>query len=417
MAQSRYYSSTAVPTVIVGDITPSQTTVTLQVVTGLPASTPFILALGYNTGSEELVLVTGQAGNVMSPITRGYDGTSATTHLTGAPVRHVWAGIDGNDSRAHEAASTNVHGLAGGAAVVGTTSAQTLTNKTLTSPVINTPAITGGTYAGGTFTTVLSTGGTFVNPAIQEAAVTANAVGDVPLVVTAFPASVVDSVSVKNSSNVDVATIGPSGATVVKPSDTAVKPLVVNAPTATTQNILSTQLNGVDKFTVDSTGVTHSFAGARAGSTNQWTVDANGKPSSTGMTSAFLDSSVSATTASTTYVDTATLVSTTVVVPPSGKVDVTGVCQMYINTAGALVYATLNVTGGTSGVIRASADANALRQTANNTADNNLVPGTQSFIVTSANPGETLTIKWQHRVTAGTGQFDYRNIKAVPLLG
>ncbi len=44
---------------------------------------------------------------------------------------------DFSDSRSHENAVADVHGVTGGAALVGTTTVQTLTNKTLTSPVIN----------------------------------------------------------------------------------------------------------------------------------------------------------------------------------------------------------------------------------------------------------------------------------------
>lgn len=46
---------------------------------------------------------------------------------------------DADTASAHIAASTNVHGLSGGAAVVGTTSSQTLTNKILTGADIRTP--------------------------------------------------------------------------------------------------------------------------------------------------------------------------------------------------------------------------------------------------------------------------------------
>lgn len=46
---------------------------------------------------------------------------------------------DADTAASHIAASTNVHGLSGGAAVVGTTSAQTLTNKTITGASIQTP--------------------------------------------------------------------------------------------------------------------------------------------------------------------------------------------------------------------------------------------------------------------------------------
>jgi hypothetical protein len=136
MAQSRYYSATAQPTVLTAGITNATTVINVLAATGFPASTPFILALDYNTPSEEIVLVTIQAGTNLT-VTRAYDGTSATSHNAGAGVRHTWTAMDGNDSRAHEAASTGVHGLAIGSAVVGVNDTQTLINKTLTTPAIN----------------------------------------------------------------------------------------------------------------------------------------------------------------------------------------------------------------------------------------------------------------------------------------
>jgi hypothetical protein len=55
-------------------------------------------------------------------------------HNTTAVIKHGVSARDYSDSRDHEAATTNVHGLAVSSAVVGTTDTQTLTNKTLTAP-------------------------------------------------------------------------------------------------------------------------------------------------------------------------------------------------------------------------------------------------------------------------------------------
>jgi hypothetical protein len=131
MANSRYYSSIAQQTTLTSGITASGTTMIVAATTGFPGSLPYTLAVDYGSATEELVEVTGVAGLTLT-VTRAIDGTSGASHNPGAVVRHVSSARDFTDSRTHEAASTNVHGLSGGAAVVGTTSTQTLTNKTLT---------------------------------------------------------------------------------------------------------------------------------------------------------------------------------------------------------------------------------------------------------------------------------------------
>lgn len=141
MANSRFYSSTAQQTTLTGGITPSDTTMAVASTAGFPGSLPYTLAVDYGSSGMELVEVTGVASLTLT-ITRAIDGTPGASHSVGAVVRHVASARDFTDSRTHEAASTDVHGLAGGAAVVGTTSTQTLTNKTLSGGVLS------GTFTG-----------------------------------------------------------------------------------------------------------------------------------------------------------------------------------------------------------------------------------------------------------------------------
>ena len=159
---SRYYSAVAQDTTITSGITSSSTTVTVGATTGYPTSYPFILALDYNTAAEELVTVTGVSGLTLT-ITRGYNGTSAASHSTGAVVRHVITAQDMTDAQNHygTALSSGAHGVTGALATfLGTQTSANLaavvTDETgsgslvfATGPTIASPTITGTINAGG----------------------------------------------------------------------------------------------------------------------------------------------------------------------------------------------------------------------------------------------------------------------------
>ena len=149
MANAYNYSNIATPTTLSGNINNSVTAATVGSTTGWPGTTPYIVAFDFATANEELVKVTNNAAGTLT-IQRGFGGTSAVSHSTGAAVRHVWNAQDGTDFRTHEAATAGAHGITG--SFVGTTDSQTLTNKTLTAPSITNGAYSGGGSLAGTFT-------------------------------------------------------------------------------------------------------------------------------------------------------------------------------------------------------------------------------------------------------------------------
>lgn len=83
----RYYSSTAVRTTLASSVSDVATSMVVNAVTGFPASTPYTLIVDQDTASEEVVEVTARSGTTLT-VTRGVDGTTATSHSSGASVNH-----------------------------------------------------------------------------------------------------------------------------------------------------------------------------------------------------------------------------------------------------------------------------------------------------------------------------------------
>ena len=160
---TRKYSSRSQQTTLSAALTSSGTSATVVSGTSLlggvtiAAGETFTVVIDPDTALEEIVDVSAVATNTLT-VTRGVDGSSGVAHSAGAVVRHMAIGRDYRESNQHIEASSGVHGIASTSSVVGTNSAQTLTNKTLTSPVITSPTITAG--AGAEFTSITFEGAT-----------------------------------------------------------------------------------------------------------------------------------------------------------------------------------------------------------------------------------------------------------------
>jgi hypothetical protein len=109
-------------------ISDTTTTISVDSTTGLPGTTPFTLVIDPGS-TEEIVTVTGVSGTNLT-VTRGQDGSAAQAHASGAVVRHMATARDFREPQEHMG-NTVAHGTTG--AVVGTTDTQALTHKDLTS--------------------------------------------------------------------------------------------------------------------------------------------------------------------------------------------------------------------------------------------------------------------------------------------
>ncbi len=85
------YNGATIATTLAITISAGSTSVTLTSGATFPTggTAPFVIAIGRDTPTEEKLLASSRAGNVLTILERGYDGTSAQAHTAGANVSHV----------------------------------------------------------------------------------------------------------------------------------------------------------------------------------------------------------------------------------------------------------------------------------------------------------------------------------------
>jgi hypothetical protein len=141
---SRVYSSTSVDQTLQSGISSSATSIPLPNSAAVLAlfggvsvdtSNTFTIAIDPDTASEEIIIITGASGANLTGI-RGQAGTAATTHDSGAVIRHVLTSLELSDYQSNianlttHAATASTHGVTG--SIVGTAGSQSLINKTIT---------------------------------------------------------------------------------------------------------------------------------------------------------------------------------------------------------------------------------------------------------------------------------------------
>jgi hypothetical protein len=142
----RHYIDNAPTTTLTGSINASTTSIVVASLTGYPTSFPYPVTLGMGTASAEQILVNSAVGTTLT-VVRNANGLGAFSHPAGENFNHTANAVEYDEANAHVNASTGVHGITG--AVVGTTDAQTLSNKTFSNAIF---AATGG-VPGATYTT------------------------------------------------------------------------------------------------------------------------------------------------------------------------------------------------------------------------------------------------------------------------
>lgn len=280
MPAGQQYGTNVPQTNIPVGVTAASTAWAVASSTGWP-TTPFTAVLDIGTSIQEPVDVGSVSGVNWSSITRAIDSTTAFAHGPACTVTFGVTGRDFRESRSHIDASTNVHGLTGGAAVVGDTQSQTLTNKIMTAPILNTPSLTQATASGAANQTpMLVQGAAAQSVDIFEVTSFGEANGPVLKVdslgraVAVAPAAaqpafttigntnqtgdLFTSQDVSNTKVFRVLANGATGAgaTQIQPTDTGLPSLLVNSPNGITADAFEVGINSAKMLSVSSGGNT-----------------------------------------------------------------------------------------------------------------------------------------------------------------
>lgn len=224
MSDRRHFTNSAARASLQVAIDAAATAFTISSSTGFPA-VPFTATLDYEGPTEEIVLVTGLSGTTVTNCIRGYDSTAAQAHALGEAFVHTLIALDLDEANQHTSGTAG-HGTAGD--IVGTTDAQTLTNKTLsTSEALATaadPALKLRQFASGTQGLLEGYDNAGLVLLIKvgrngELIISPNSADVVPLVINAFGTQAADLLQIQDDSGVVLVGVDDDGHLLLKPAD------------------------------------------------------------------------------------------------------------------------------------------------------------------------------------------------------
>jgi hypothetical protein len=87
----REFSGSVLRTTLVANISNTATSITVLDGSTYPtgSSNPFVIVIDRGLSSEEKILITSRSTNTLTVDTRGYDGSVAAAHTTGAFIDHI----------------------------------------------------------------------------------------------------------------------------------------------------------------------------------------------------------------------------------------------------------------------------------------------------------------------------------------
>jgi hypothetical protein len=86
----REFSGAVLTTTLSANISNSASSISVADGSTFPSGTnPFVIVIDRGSGSEEKILISSRSSNTFTVDTRGYDGTTAVAHTSGAFVDHV----------------------------------------------------------------------------------------------------------------------------------------------------------------------------------------------------------------------------------------------------------------------------------------------------------------------------------------